>query len=425
MNMHADFELFKKNNIVREEEKWRIGVWHTLFFGYGPHTTAPPEHQFIVLATRLPSFGFLMNLSDSMTFGLSETRGDIGVYCGHKKIKQNFVLLSSDPEDGMYNQFKDNILESFKLVDKDGTPEYEKLEDSVAVYKSENCFLWLFTTKESRDVFMWFLASTRKLGFPEMFICDEETIEFFERRGCNIIPKANRVDYADSEEVRELYKTILNAPITIEDGQREDYDKKEPGGMWRSYVPFRLYSQDVSTPLRYDYTPAGFPMKSLVERRGIDVGLLAGCCQKLTPPFSVSVPWCDNNNCCTRELVLSDSVGLTLFVSGQYDDGGANAPFVVSRLPRLWNFLEPKREKVIYRPKPIELDKRRAFPSAARWGLWLVKPHVCGICGEEIKEFDDCQVDHIIPWSKGGRTIPENAQLTHAKCNMSKGNRED
>ncbi|MGN1411436.1 MAG: HNH endonuclease family protein [Oscillospiraceae bacterium] len=46
----------------------------------------------------------------------------------------------------------------------------------------------------------------------------------------------------------------------------------------------------------------------------------------------------------------------------------------------------------------------------------------CGVCGQKILNFNDCEVDHIIPYSKGGRTILENAQLVHSYCNKSKGN---
>lgn len=46
----------------------------------------------------------------------------------------------------------------------------------------------------------------------------------------------------------------------------------------------------------------------------------------------------------------------------------------------------------------------------------------CGVCGQTILSLNDCQVDHIFPYSKGGRTILENAQLVHSYCNKFKGN---
>nr|WP_210498312.1 DUF262 domain-containing protein [Vibrio crassostreae] len=45
----------------------------------------------------------------------------------------------------------------------------------------------------------------------------------------------------------------------------------------------------------------------------------------------------------------------------------------------------------------------------------------CGICNNKIMSFSDAEVDHITPWSLGGRTNLENAQLTHMLCNRKKG----
>lgn len=52
------------------------------------------------------------------------------------------------------------------------------------------------------------------------------------------------------------------------------------------------------------------------------------------------------------------------------------------------------------------------------------KSNICAICNNSIESIEDANVDHIIPWSKGGRTILENAQITHEFCNKSKGNKE-
>jgi hypothetical protein len=44
----------------------------------------------------------------------------------------------------------------------------------------------------------------------------------------------------------------------------------------------------------------------------------------------------------------------------------------------------------------------------------------CKICGNQIHVFEDSTVDHKHPYSRGGRTIPENAQLAHRSCNAQK-----
>jgi 5-methylcytosine-specific restriction endonuclease McrA len=49
------------------------------------------------------------------------------------------------------------------------------------------------------------------------------------------------------------------------------------------------------------------------------------------------------------------------------------------------------------------------------------KGKVCGICKKPVK-YTKANLDHIIPQSKGGRNNIENLQLTHFKCNSSRGN---
>ena len=44
----------------------------------------------------------------------------------------------------------------------------------------------------------------------------------------------------------------------------------------------------------------------------------------------------------------------------------------------------------------------------------------CKICNQKIQEVDDAALDHIEQYWKGGKTIPENARLTHRFCNWSR-----
>ena len=62
-------------------------------------------------------------------------------------------------------------------------------------------------------------------------------------------------------------------------------------------------------------------------------------------------------------------------------------------------------------------DKRRS----STWKLELPGLNKCPKCGEyfDIKEM---QGDHITPWSKGGKTTPENCQMLCRDCNLKKGN---
>lgn len=47
---------------------------------------------------------------------------------------------------------------------------------------------------------------------------------------------------------------------------------------------------------------------------------------------------------------------------------------------------------------------------------------VCPYCGQHFS-FEEMQADHIVPWSKGGRTVPENCQMLCRDCNLKKSDR--
>lgn len=46
--------------------------------------------------------------------------------------------------------------------------------------------------------------------------------------------------------------------------------------------------------------------------------------------------------------------------------------------------------------------------------------YICSYCKNEILDINDAEVDHIIPFSKGGTTSIDNAQLLHRHCNREK-----
>jgi hypothetical protein len=64
----------------------------------------------------------------------------------------------------------------------------------------------------------------------------------------------------------------------------------------------------------------------------------------------------------------------------------------------------------------------RTFSYQLKKELFEKEP-TCFICKQEIRSIDDSEVDHHIPYWKGGATIPENARLTHRFCNRFKSGR--
>lgn len=79
---------------------------------------------------------------------------------------------------------------------------------------------------------------------------------------------------------------------------------------------------------------------------------------------------------------------------------------------RLWNEVV---ESII---KDDRADTR-CFSLALKQRLYDSDP-TCAICGQHISCIDDCAVDHVEQYWMGGKTIPENARLTHRYCNCAR-----
>lgn len=79
-----------------------------------------------------------------------------------------------------------------------------------------------------------------------------------------------------------------------------------------------------------------------------------------------------------------------------------------------------KRKLTKRRPKP-SLYRRRKYN---RKKMWTRQRYRCGICKRRIPPgiiySDLINVDHTIPRSHGGLTVPSNLKLVHMTCNQKK-----
>ena len=62
----------------------------------------------------------------------------------------------------------------------------------------------------------------------------------------------------------------------------------------------------------------------------------------------------------------------------------------------------------------------RLFDKRTARSTYEKQNHKCAICGG-VFEFEKMHADHIVPWSAGGHTIPENCQMLCRDCNLKKG----
>jgi hypothetical protein len=66
-------------------------------------------------------------------------------------------------------------------------------------------------------------------------------------------------------------------------------------------------------------------------------------------------------------------------------------------------------------------SESRLFSNIDKKNLWH-SHYICPYCNQEILSIEDAEVDHIIPFSQGGSTRIDNAQLLHRHCNRKKYN---
>ena len=63
----------------------------------------------------------------------------------------------------------------------------------------------------------------------------------------------------------------------------------------------------------------------------------------------------------------------------------------------------------------------RTFDPALKLPLAERQNYICPLCNNKIVDIEQCEIDHILPYSLGGK-IFENAQLVHMICNRHKSN---
>lgn len=83
---------------------------------------------------------------------------------------------------------------------------------------------------------------------------------------------------------------------------------------------------------------------------------------------------------------------------------------------------EISNEKYVYEAVlsgNMNLLQARAFPEAERKRKYKEQDGICPICGKKFA-FEDMAGDHIVPWSKGGKTVYENLQMLCKGCNTGK-----
>ena len=97
----------------------------------------------------------------------------------------------------------------------------------------------------------------------------------------------------------------------------------------------------------------------------------------------------------------------------EHKDEHLNAAYLEQRLVELIDDDEIDSKKGIYEYLLTGNEKTlslRAFNDKTKTKIYEQQKGICPKCKKHF-EFNEMEADHIVPWSKGGKTIPENCQM--------------
>ena len=113
------------------------------------------------------------------------------------------------------------------------------------------------------------------------------------------------------------------------------------------------------------------------------------------------------------------------FLYNKFKDKSLDANELEEKISLLMKDSEVNNKKGIYE-YVLSSDEKflnlRAFDDDIKRETYENQGGICPHCGQKF-EIEQMDADHIIPWSKGGKTVRENCQMLCAECNRKKGNR--
>ena len=68
-------------------------------------------------------------------------------------------------------------------------------------------------------------------------------------------------------------------------------------------------------------------------------------------------------------------------------------------------------------------NQRKLMTKELRQQIITRDNYTCQLCGKYMPDEVGLHIDHIVPISRGGKTVPSNLQVLCSKCNGSKSNK--
>lgn len=113
------------------------------------------------------------------------------------------------------------------------------------------------------------------------------------------------------------------------------------------------------------------------------------------------------------------------FLYNAHKDDNLDPTLIQANVERLLADSEVQKKAGIY-PYLLTGEEKylniRQFDPDVALSVYHTQGGKCALCGQA-KDFKEMHADHIQPWSKGGKTVPENCQMLCVQCNLKKSNK--
>lgn len=109
----------------------------------------------------------------------------------------------------------------------------------------------------------------------------------------------------------------------------------------------------------------------------------------------------------------------------KYKDADINPSEISKKVKELMTDDEVQNKKGIFEfvlSGEYKLLNLRTFRESEKRSVYEKQNGICPICGNHF-EYSEAEADHIIPWSKGGKTNISNLQVLCKKCNREKSDK--
>ena len=131
-----------------------------------------------------------------------------------------------------------------------------------------------------------------------------------------------------------------------------------------------------------------------------------------------------------RKLKIPTSLFIKIEIGKDYDSPQGRSHYYDSRIYSLNDFFTFYRraahqQEIKYKYQESMAHERALMRPSLRYKILKRDSFRCTICGASAQEGAKLHVDHIIPISKGGKTVESNLRTLCERCNLGKRDRYD